>query len=60
MAEKKKWFCTDCDDIFNDETGERCPQCGFRRVVGPVKYLTAAECREAIWSAAQLTNGDRA
>lgn len=46
----KKWFCTDCDDTFNDETGERCPSCGFRRVVGPVKHLTAAECREAIWS----------
>lgn len=44
----KKWFCTDCEDLFTDETGERCPQCGFRRVIGPVQYANRAECAEAI------------
>lgn len=56
MGEKKKWFCTDCDDSFNDETGDRCPMCGFRRVCGPFQYLTTAECREAAWT---NEDGDR-
>ena len=43
IAKMQKWYCTDCSDTFNDETGERCPQCGFRRVIGPLRYNTAEE-----------------
>lgn len=60
MTDKKKWFCTDCDDSFNDERGERCPMCGFRRICGPFKFLTTAECREAAWTDTEHTNGERA
>lgn len=46
---KKRWFCTDCEDTFRDETGERCLSCGFRRVIGPFEHATRAEIMEAIY-----------
>ncbi len=57
----KKWFCTDCGDTFNDKSGNRCPMCGGGRVIGPVKYSSAAECREAIHEDPSLSipKGDR-
>lgn len=60
MAEKQKWFCTDCDDIFTDETGERCPSCGFRRVIGPFQYANRHDIKEALHAGALVVpNGER-
>lgn len=44
----KKWYCTDCEDTFNDPDGERCPMCGFRRVVGPFKYANRHDIKDAL------------
>lgn len=49
-----KWYCTDCDDIFTDESGARCLSCGFRRVVGPLRYCNRAEVQEALYEGAPL------